>query len=81
MIVARPKVRFLFVDECYEEGNVRIVGPSGTDVNLNDHEGALQICVPIFINAFSWQHITTNGWTDPAARIACRQLGLSYSCK
>ena len=50
------------------------------EIRLN--EGAVQLCVRHHPYNYFWRYITTEGWTNTAARVACRELGYpAYSGK
>ncbi len=55
-------------DDCEHDGDLRLVHKT------EDNYGALQVC----ISQYGWRYIIPSGWTQAAARLACRQLNLGY---
>lgn len=48
----------------------------------NENEGAVQICLAMFqwnYIHYMWVYVTTDGWSDTAALVACRELGLPFT--
>ncbi|XP_064397364.1 neurotrypsin-like isoform X2 [Halichondria panicea] len=56
-------------DACEQNGDLRLAH------NKGDNYGALQICD----SQYGWTYITPAGWTQAAARLACRKLNLGYN--
>ena len=49
---------------------------------VNESIGAVQLCVFQFGQGNIWQYVTTEGWTNKAAKVVCRELGYTvYSSK
>ncbi len=68
----------LFVDSCLPEDHrkIRLTGPRRIK-----NEGAVQLCVRTSETKYLWYYIQTqDSWRNnrKAAKIACRELGLSY---
>ena len=66
-------------NEYYDAGSIRL-----KIINRAIHGGVIQICNRYWsyeVNdwIYSWEYVTTAGWTDIAAQVVCRQLGLPHS--
>ncbi len=58
-----------FEGDCEHDGDLRLVHKT------EDNFRALQVCE----SRLGWRYITPSGWTEGAARLACRQLNLGYN--
>ena len=62
------------VEPCYSSdyGHARV----------NESNGVVQLCVFQFGQGSNWQYVTTEEWTNTAAKVVCRELGyIVYSSK
>ena len=64
----------LHTDSCLSSDHrrIRLSGPREIK-----NEGAVQLCVRYNGRDYLWTYISTDGWTNTAAAVACRELGFS----
>ena len=62
----------MHADSCLpsDHGRIRLSGPREIK-----NEGAIQLCVKYYGEDYLWTYITTSGWTNTAAAVACGELG------
>ncbi len=65
---------FHYKGDCGDNvGDLRLVHKRG------ENFGAIQACIDVWGTQHEWRYLSSDeGWTEGAARLACRELNLGY---